>query len=74
MLDLPSVYVDEVLQSGSERGVANFYKSNTYGNGVSQKAAVFRPPSSRKVEIITPFDAYLSVFYEISGLSFRKKV
>jgi len=27
-----------------------------------KRAAVFRPPLSRKVEIITPFDAYLSVF------------
>jgi len=24
MLDLPSVYVDEVIQSGTERGVAAF--------------------------------------------------
>jgi hypothetical protein len=33
----------------------------------------FRLTLSRKVGIITPFDAYLSVFYEISGLLFRKK-
>lgn len=43
MLDLPTVYV-EVLQSGSERGVATFYESNTYGNDVSQKSCSFPSP------------------------------
>lgn len=39
-----------------------------------KRAAVFRPRLSRKVGIITPFIAYLSVFYEISGLLFRENV
>jgi len=34
-----------------------------------KKAAVFRPPSSRKLEIITPFDAYLSVFFFTRSLA-----
>lgn len=44
MLDPPSVYVDEVLHSSSESGVATFNESNTYGNDMSQKSCSFPSP------------------------------